>query len=439
MRALRRLSRALKARSGRIADAINADFGGRSRHETLLSEVYLTLEGIAHAREHLRDWIEPQSRALPLTMHPASARVIIQPLGVVGIIAPWNYPCYLLLSPLVSALAAGNRALLKPSEFTPRTSEVLEELITDALAPEVARVVHGDATVGAAMAGLPLDHLLFTGSPGVGRHVMAAAAANLTPVTLELGGKSPAIVHPSFPLRRAADRIAGGKLFNAGQTCIAPDYLLCPAARVDDMVAALRAAISRRYPRLRDNPDYTSIVNERHYRRLRDCLADAHDRGATLIDVNPAEEDLSGTRKIAPTLVRNAPPDSRVLQEELFGPILPIVPFADISAAIEYVNARPRPLALYYFDRRSRRVKDLLSRTISGGATINDTMLHCSAEMLPFGGVGTSGIGATHGEDGFRTFSHRRSVYQQSALAPIQHLISPPYGKAVGAFLKLFT
>jgi coniferyl-aldehyde dehydrogenase len=404
---LARLERLLDADAEReFAEAISQDFGNRSRVETVLAESIFTRTAIKQARKHLKSWMKPRRMPTAMTYLPGRSRLLRQPLGVVGIISPWNYPLQLALAPLVGALAAGNRAMLKPSEFTPRLSEVLRRRIAQVFAEDEVAVVVGDADVGKAFSALPFDHLVFTGSTPVGRIVAQAAAKNLTPVTLELGGKSPAIIDASADFSRIVERIAFGKLLNAGQTCIAPDYLLVPRDRRDELVAALRAVVARMYPTIQDNPDYTSIVSDRHYQRLRDLVDDARARGAQVVELAPAGESADpARRKLAPTLLLDVDDSMRVMQEEIFGPLLPIVAVDDAQAAIDYVNAHDRPLALYWFggDRAAR--DRVLAHTISGGVTINDTLLHIAQEALPFGGVGPSGQGCYHGEFGFRQFS----------------------------------
>lgn len=429
------LLRVVKTNKNAIADAITADFGSRSVHETQIAEIFTLITGIRYVRSHLKGWMKPKSRHVMLALRPGSAKIHYQPLGVVGIIAPWNYPFQLAVSPLATALAAGNRVMLKPSEYTPHTSALLARLLGEAFDASVVRVITGGPEVGSAFSKLPFDHLLFTGSTQVGRHVMRAAAENLTPVTLELGGKSPAIVHDSYPTERAAKRIAAGKWFNAGQTCIAPDYLLVPEAQCDAMVKALQAAVTQAYPTLRDNGDYTSVVNARHYDRLKNLIDDAVARGAKKIEINPAGESLEeGTHKIAPTLLLNVDDSMAVMQEEIFGPVLPIVTHRGVEDAVQYVNARPRPLALYYFDFDSSRARNVIERTVSGGASINDTLIHFACDDLPFGGVGPSGIGAYHGIEGFETFSHKKGVFYQSKLNAAAAL-APPYGPRVERML----
>jgi coniferyl-aldehyde dehydrogenase len=426
---LARLDRAVRRHQDDIVDAIQRDFGNRSRHETRIAEIYTTLTSIAYIRKHLKGWMRPSRRHVPLTLFPARASLLRQPLGVVGIISPWNYPFQLAVGPLAYALAAGNRVLVKPSEYTPATSSVLSRLCADTFEPDLVDVITGDADTGEAFAHLPFDHLLFTGSTAVGKRVMRAAAENLTPVTLELGGKSPVIVDEAYPVDRAAARIAAGKWFNAGQTCIAPDYVLVHESRVDSMVEELRACVARYYPTLEDNPDYTAIINERHTQRLLRLLEDARDRGARSVDLNPAGTPLgAASRKIAPTLLLDVTDAMAVMQEEIFGPVLPIVPYRTLGAAIEYVNERPRPLALYVFDTDRAHADRVLERTVSGGACVNETLLHFTVDDLPFGGVGPSGMGAYHGREGFDTFSHKKAVFHQARLNGAS-MLAPPFGE----------
>ena len=419
-----------------FCEAIAADFGGRSAHETRLLEAFPAIEAIRHARRHLRAWMRPQKRSTGLWFRPGRSRVHYQPLGVVGIVVPWNYPLYLAVGPLVSALAAGNRALVKMSEAAPATGALFERCVAERFDPALLAVINGGPDVAREFVALPFDHLLFTGSTEVGRHVMRAAAENLTPVTLELGGKSPAIVGRAIPIVEAADKIAFGKCVNAGQTCIAPDYALVPEERVDEFVRAAAATIARLYPTLRDNPDYSSIVNARQHARLVGYLDDAAAKGARVIEVNPAGEDLSGTRKLAPRIVTGATDAMRLLREEIFGPILPVIPYRTLDDAIAFVNARPRPLALYVFDRDAHSVERVLDETTSGGVTVNETLLHVGQDDLPFGGVGPSGMGEYHGRAGFETFSKRKAVFRPSRLSGL-HLLRPPYGKRFESIAKL--
>jgi acyl-CoA reductase-like NAD-dependent aldehyde dehydrogenase len=435
MSLLARLGDAIKAWEERLALAVSADFGNRSRHETALAEIFIPIAAVKYIRKHLRGWMRAEGRETSWLFMPAKNKVIHQPLGVVGIISPWNYPLQLALIPIAYAVAAGNRVLLKPSELTPKTSEVMTAMLAEVFPADVVSVVNGGPEVGIAFSHLPFDHLFFTGSTGVGRHVMRAAADNLVPVTLELGGKSPVLVHPEFPVDKAAERVAVGKLFNAGQTCIAPDYVLVREDQVDAFVRAFERESTKLYPRLADNPDYTSIVSDRHYARLNKLVEEARTRGARVIEVNPAGETLPAAgRKIAPTLVIGAPDDAAILQEEIFGPLLPVVTYSRLDDAIAYINARPRPLALYYFDRDGDRIRKVLSETTSGGACVNDTLLHVGQDDLPFGGVGPSGMGSYHGPEGFYTFSHKKAVFQQSRLNTVG-LLSPPFGTRIDRML----
>ena len=410
----------------RFVTAIAADFGHRSAHETRLLEVFPSLEAIRHNRSHVGAWMKPQRKAASIWFRPGRARIIPQPLGVVGIIVPWNYPLFLAISPLAAALAACNRVMLKMSEFTPRTGELLADLAAKYFAAEDVSVVLGDAAVGADFARLPFDHLLFTGSTRVGHDIMRMAADNLTPVTLELGGKSPAIVGPDYPLEKAAERIMVGKLLNAGQTCIAPDYVLLPAGREHAFVEAARAVVARCYPDMANTPDYTAIVNDRHYQRLQGYVSDARERGASIEPLSVAVAD-DMRRKLPPLALLNVNDDMRVMQDEIFGPLLPILPYADLDAAIAWVNRHPRPLALYCFENDAGRRDRVLNETVAGGVTVNDTILHIAQEDLPFGGVGPSGMGQYHGIEGFRTFSKQKAVFYQSSLNGMS-LFNPPYG-----------
>lgn len=422
---LRRLKRLLLDNQVEIAAAISADFGHRSSQETRFGDLFPTVAGIDHLHRHIAKWIRPERRGVAWYFQPGRARVRYQPIGVVGIISPWNYPIFLAFPPMAAALAAGNRVMLKPSEFTPATSTLLAKLLGQVFANEQVAVVTGGADVGAAFARLPFDHLFFTGSTPVARRVMQAASEHLVPVTLELGGKSPAIVERGFPLARAAGSIAKGKLFNAGQTCIAPDYALVPAEAVEPFLAAMTAAMTRLYPTIAGNPDYTSIINDAHHQRLLGLVDDARAKGARIVELASSPTD---GRTLSPVLIAAVTDDMKVMQQEIFGPLLPIVPYDDLNDAIEYVNARPRPLSLYLFGNDGPGREAVLARTTSGGVTINDTLMHIAQESLPFGGIGASGMGAYHGYEGFRTFTHAKAVFTQSRINAVG-LMRPPYGK----------
>ncbi len=429
------LKRVLLARKEEIAEAISKDFGGRSRIESLVAEVFVTVAGIDYAKEHLHDWMQTEPRDVSWTFLPGRAEVIPQPLGVVGIISPWNYPVNLAFAPLVSALAAGNRAMIKPSELVPETSALIEKMVAEAFPRDRVTCVTGGVEVAEAFSRLPFDHLVFTGSTRVGKVVMRAAAENLVPVTLELGGKSPAIVGEGFSLTTAAERIMAGKLFNSGQTCIAPDYVLVPRKDLDAFVGECKVAAARLYPSFVGNADYTSIVNPRQKARLEGYLMDARENGATIVSL-AGNESFEGSRKMPPALVLGAKESHAILQEEIFGPLLPILPYETLEEAIAYVNDHPRPLALYYFEHDDEVIQRVLSETISGGVTVNDVLLHFAQEDMPFGGVGPSGIGHYHGREGFEAFTKKKPVFYQARLNATG-VLRPPYGKLVDTFLRL--
>lgn len=429
-KALARLGSVIHDHQDELCDSICEDFGNRSRHETIASEFYMVLEAVRHARSKLEDWMRSERRPTALASLPGKSEIRYQPLGCVGIIGPWNYPVQLSLGPMVGALAAGNRIMLKPSEMTPRTSDLIRTLLQRTFAEEEIAVVTGGPEVGREFSGLPFDHLLFTGAPSIGRLVMKAASENLVPVTLELGGKSPAIVSRKYSIDRAASSIAYGKLFNSGQTCIEPDYVFVPDERIDEFVEAFRQHAATMYPTIADNPDYTSIINDRHFERINGMIDDAHDRGARVIALGPTDEDPAARRKIAPTVVLDVTDEMALMQDEIFGPVLPVMGYEHEDDAIRYVQDHPRPLALYYFSNDSRSVDRVLSRTISGGACINDTMMQVVQEDLPFGGVGNSGMGVYHGEYGFHTFSHARGIFHQRRINTTD-LVRPPYGKRI--------
>ncbi|WP_231895247.1 coniferyl aldehyde dehydrogenase [Vogesella sp. LIG4] len=431
------LARMIRDHQAEWVAAVDADFGGRSAVETRLAELFPSLEAVTLARRKLRGWMRPQRRGTSIWFWPARAEVRPLPLGVVGVIVPWNYPVFLSLGPLVSALAAGNRVMVKMSELTPRTGALLERLCQRYLGPDVVRVVNGDADVAAAFAALPFDHLLFTGSTRVGRMVMQAAAANLTPVTLELGGKCPLLLAPGFDMARAVGSIVAGKLLNAGQTCVAPDYVLLHERDRDAFVAAIRQQALRAYPQPAANPDYTAIINQAHYSRLVAWREQARELGAR-VEAMCEQDDaaMAAARKLPLTLIENAPPQATVMQEEIFGPLLPVITYREFDAALAHINARPRPLALYLFDDDAARIEQVLRSTRCGGVTVNDTLLHVVQDQLPFGGIGPSGMGHYHGHEGFLTFSKLLPVLRQSRLAGAV-LTRPPHGSVVQRLLRL--
>ena len=425
---LHRLRDALKRRLPEMADTVAADFGHRSRHESLIADGMTVLNEIDHLASHLRRWMKPRRVGVGWRFWPARAEVRQAPVGVVGVISPWNYPVNLALIPLATAIAAGNHVFLKPSEHTPRSSEFLRKLLADVFPADRVAVALGGADVGAAFAALPFDHLVFTGSTAVGRKVMAAAAPNLTPLTLELGGKSPAIVADDYPIEKAAARLATGKWFNCGQTCIAPDYVLVPAGKRDALVAALRKEVQARYGAdLANSGDYTRVVNAGQYARLQGYLDDARARGVETLTLAGIADPAQ--RLLPPTLLLEPGDDARVMQDEIFGPLLPIKSYRTLDEAIAYVNAHDRPLALYPFSHDSATVEKILQHTLAGGVSVNDTLFHFAIGNLPFGGVGPSGMGAYHGRAGFDTMSKQLPILFQ-ARSTGGDLLKPPYSKA---------
>ncbi len=425
-----------------IVDAMSADFGHRSSHQSLMSDIYNSIEGLKHVKKHVRGWMKHEKRKVmfPLNLMGAKAQVEYQPKGVVGNITTWNFPLYVAIGPLAGIFGAGNRAMIKLSEVTPHTAELLQKLFAQYFDETECVGITGGPEVGAAFAGLPLDHIIFTGATGVGRHILAAAAPNLTPVTLELGGKSPVIVSRSADMKETAVRIAAGKALNVGQVCLSPDYLFVPEESLESFTETLTAEISTMFPSIANNGDYSGVVNRRHYDRLCGYLEDAKSQGADVRAINPANEDLSDTSKACKlpfTLVINPTDNMKVMQEELFGPVLCIKPYKTVDDCIAYINARPHPLALYYFGNDRNEERHVLDHTISGGVTLNDVMGHVSCEDLPFGGIGASGMGNYHGIEGFRTFSHARAVYRSTKLNVMKlGGMMPPYGKKADDGLK---
>lgn len=419
--------------------SLDADFEGRSAKETVILEGMALVQSIKYLRANLKGWMRPQRRRVELEFRPGSARVVYQPLGVVGIISPWNFPLGLSLMPLATAIAAGNRVMLKPSELTPATSELLTRMLGEIFPKEQVSVVTGGADVGAAFAALPFDHIFFTGSTPVGKAVMKAASANLVPVTLELGGKSPVIVEKGFSLERAAASIAFGKLANAGQSCVAPDYALVHESEIEAFVAAYDNAVRTLYPEGPASSDYTSIIDKRHYARVRGLIDDARAKGARVIEVGTSPKGAAERpHTLAPTVVLGATGDMGVLTEEIFGPVLPIVPYRTIDEAIARINAGTRPLALYYFGSNGENRSQVLARTTSGNVTINDTLLHYAQDDLPFGGVGASGMGAYHGVEGFKSLSHAKGIFEQGRWN-LTGVMRPPFGRLTRLAMWYFT
>ncbi|MEO9214560.1 MAG: coniferyl aldehyde dehydrogenase [Rhodanobacter sp.] len=432
---LRALEAMLREQRDAFVAAISADFGQRPAEETELLECFPSLSGIRHALRHGRRWMRARRSLASLAFLPARNVLMPQPLGVIGIIVPWNYPLYLAIGPLVDALVAGNRAMIKMSEYTPRFSALFAEQIARYFQPDEVTVVTGDADVAQAFSALPFDHLLFTGSTAVGHHVMRAAAANLTPVTLELGGKSPAIIGPGARFDHAVERILFGKLVNAGQTCIAPDYVLLPRARMADFVVAARLTVTQMYPQLARSAQYTSVVTDRQYLRLVALRDEAVAAGAQVHLLSEAVDDPA-RRLLPPQLLSGVNDEMGVMQQEIFGPLLPLVPYDSLDEAIAYVANHPHPLALYLFEQDRALVDKVLARTAAGGVSVNDTLYHIAQHGLPFGGVGASGMGGYHGEAGFRTFSHLKPIFRQARLNGVG-LLNPPYGARFRRMLEL--
>jgi coniferyl-aldehyde dehydrogenase len=421
-----------------LIEAVNADYGNRSRHETLFGELVPVLDGIKHTRRHLRRWMRPQRRSVDLLLFPgARNRVLPQPLGVVGVIVPWNFPINLMFLPLTAIFAAGNRAMVKLSENSRHLAALLIERLPRYFPPEKLSVFDETGGVGIEFSRLKVDHLLFTGSTQTGRSVMGAAAANLVPVTLELGGKSPALLCDDFPLRTAAERILFVKLMNAGQICTSVDYLLMPRAGMEEFAALAREIVPQRYPGL-SAADYTSIIDARAFARITHALEDARLRGATLVPLLPGAPWDEASRKIAPHLVLDPPADSELMQREIFGPVLPVLGYTELDEAIAFINGRPRPLAFYPFSRNRRTVERMLEQVMSGGVCVNDALWHVGQHDLPFGGVGASGMGHYHGREGFETFSKLRPVFYQARISGMRFLW-PPFGVLADKLLDFLT
>ncbi|MDF8331604.1 coniferyl aldehyde dehydrogenase [Novosphingobium cyanobacteriorum] len=439
---LERLAALTKDNATAFARAMSEDFGQRSHEQSMLTDIMPAVSLIRHSQKTMKAWSRPERRKVnfPLGLLGARAEVRYEPKGVIGIVSPWNFPVGLTVAPLAQAFAAGNRAMVKPSEYTEATSALMAEVFPRYFSEDEVAVIVGGPDVGADFCSLPFDHLLFTGATSVGRHVMRAAAENLVPVTLELGGKSPTIIGRSADLKRSAERIALGKMMNAGQICLAPDYLMVPEDLQGQAIDAMRQSVTAMYPTLLANDDYTSVINRRHRDRLLGLVEDAVAKGAEAIEVNPGGEDFAATNgnKLPLTILTGVNDDMKVMQEEIFGPVLPVMTYRSIEQAILYVNAHDRPLGLYYFGEDAREREQVLTRTLSGGVTVNDVIFHVTADDLPFGGVGPSGMGSYHGIEGFRAFSHARAVYRQPKfdIAGIAGL-KPPYGKATQRTLKM--
>lgn len=434
---LKALKRMLLNNQDAFISAMSDDFGHRSADDSRIGDILTTVSGINYSLSNVKKWMKPKSRHIGILFQPASGQVMPQPKGVIGIITPWNYPLFLALGPLTAALAAGNRAMIKMSEFTPKTSTLLANLLSDIFPKDKVAVVAGDASVAAAFSSLKFDHLFFTGSTSVGKIVMRSAAENLVPVTLELGGKSPSIIGPDMNIKTSVQRMILGKVLNAGQTCVAPDYIFCPKEKVDELVREFKASYQTLFPTVNANSDCTSIVNQGQYARIQGLLTDANEKGAQVMALNETY-DANKERKLPLTVVLNADDSMKVMQQEIFGPVLPIVPYDNIEDVLTYINDRERPLALYIYSYDKDFQQNILKRTHAGGVCINDAAFHVANEDLPFGGVGSSGMGSYHGEEGFATFSHSKAIFKRGRVS-FAHLLFPPFGNAIHkSVYKLF-
>ena len=425
----------LQKHGTKLSEAMRADFGHRSMEQSKLTDIDGSIGPLKDSKKHLRKWMRAERRQtmFPLNLFGSRSRVEYQPLGVIGCISPWNFPVQLTFAPLAGVFSAGNRTMIKPSEFTPETSELMKQIFEEAYDIEEVAFFTGGPEVGGAFSSLPFDHLIFTGATSIAKHVMRAASENLVPLTLELGGKSPVVIGQSADIELAAQNVMAGKTMNAGQICLAPDYVFVPEDKADAFIDAAKASVAKMYPDLKDNPDYTSIVNERHFDRLTGYINDAKSKGAEIVEINPANEDFSQQEhhKIPPTLIIDPTDDMLVMQDEVFGPVLPIKKYKNIDETLDYINQRDRPLGLYYFGQDATEEHKVLTKTTSGGVTVNDVIMHITQEDLPFGGVGPSGMGSYHGYDGFKTFSHAKAVFTQSkTVSKLAATMRPPYKKA---------
>ena len=435
---LNRCIKMIKEYSDEIIDALQKDFGNRDPKSSFLTEIASTIGVLEHAIKNVDKWTKDEKRPsnvdrpffirMLMGLLGSKSYIKYQPLGTVGVISPWNFPVNLILAPLGGIFAAGNRAMIKPSELTPATSEVTKKMFEAYFDKSEAAVFTGDAEVGAAFSDLPFDHILFTGGTQIGKKVMKAASDNLVPVTLELGGKSPVIVDENADLSEVAKKVMRGKTMNAGQICLAPDYLMLPKGKSEEFAKASNEAVSEMFADLKYNEDYTSVINERHYERINELVSDAKEKGAEVIQINPADEDFEQQElhKIPPTLVLNPTDEMKIMQEEIFGPVLPVKEYEDFDETVNYVNSKDRPLGLYLFSKDKSKEKKVLDNTTSGGVTLNDVIWHIGQEELPFGGVGPSGTGSYHGHDGFKEFSHAKAVYKQFS-ADLMAQMMPPY------------
>ena len=424
-----------------IAEVISEDFNHRSNVSSMLTDVSSSITSLKLAKKNVKKWMKSEKRKVSpaiLGLLGAKLRIEYQPLGTVGVISPWNFPVTLTFGPLGSIFAAGNRVMIKPSEFTPKTSDLMKKMFEKNFSSEEVAVVTGGPEIGADFSSLPFDHLLFTGATSVARHIMKAASDNLVPVTLELGGKSPVIISESSDIETSSKRVIAGKTMNAGQICLAPDYVFLPKNKLQDFIGCSKNAVSKMFPSIKDNEDYTSIINERHYDRLNNYINEAKSKGYEVIEVNPSEEDFEQQEhyKIPPTFIVNPGEELSVMKEEIFGPILPLKTYENFEETIDYINNKDRPLGLYYFGADDNELNNVLKNTTSGGVTVNDVIFHVAQDNAPFGGVGPSGMGSYHGIEGFRNFSHAKTIFTQTKLDNIIDVFRPPYGTKAEKAIK---
>jgi len=438
---LERAVNVIKNNEDKLVEAMNADFGHRSHHQSRFTDIASSIGPLRNAQKNLKRWRKSDKRSpmFPLNLLGAKARVDYQPLGVVGVISPWNFPVNLTFTPLAGVFSAGNRCMIKPSEYTPETSKAMAEAISEEFNVEEIAVIQGGPETGNAFSRLAFDHLLFTGATSIAKHVLSAAAENLVPVTLELGGKSPVIISKSANVDLAAAAIMAGKTLNAGQICLSPDYVFVPKERMREFVDSSKQAVEKMFPTLLDNPDYTSVINERHFERISGYINEAKQKGVEVVEINPAGEDFGQQphHKIPPTLVIDPPDDLQIMQDEIFGPVMPVKSYDEVDETIFYVNQRARPLGLYYFGSDSGEEANVLDRTTSGGVTVNDVVMHYAQEDLPFGGVGPSGTGSYHGKDGFKRFSHAKAIYTQTKFGKVLEALRPPYGDSILKMVRM--
>lgn len=431
---LKKLKKALAQNREKILSTLDDDYQGRSHFQSLAVDYFSPMIAIKNVLNHIDNWMETERAESFWIFWPSSSEIHYCAKGVVGIIAPWNYPFYLSLVPLIGAISAGNRIILKPSEYTLKSSQLLADILNSVFPEDVVQIVQGEADVAISLTNLPLDHLFFTGSSAIGKHVMRAASKNLVPVTLELGGKSPVLIHPSYSIKKAVKSVIDGKMFNSGQSCFAPDYVLCPTGQENQLVSCIENQVTKFFPTINSNNDYTAIVNEQHLSRLNNLLEDASSKGAKVIEINPNREVLKN--KMAFHVVLNPTDDMLVMQEEIFGLILPVVSYNNLEQAIDYINRRPSPLCLYYFDKKRSRIKKVIQTVRAGGVTINETFYHIAQEELPFGGFGNSGMGGYHGWHSFIEFSHRKAVFHHSSFSIVPSVLKPPYKKLSALILR---